>query len=106
MFARLTSFALPLFLLAACGGAVLGQGKAVQKLYVTNSAGHDVTVIDVAGNKVLGRNEVGPNPHGIATPEAQDVITVTIEGGKKGELVWIDPVTDKITRRMPIGPGP
>ena len=82
---------------------------AGQKLYVTNSAGDDVTVIDTATNKVIGRIEVGPNPHGIATPAAQDVIYVTIEGhgrDKPGELVWIDPHTDKVTRRMDIGPEP
>src|SRR5437762_262982 len=80
-----------------------------QKLYVTNSGGNDVTVVDIATNKVIGRIEVGPHPHGIAVPTAQDVIYVTIEGNgkdKPGELVWIDPVTDKVTRRMDIGPEP
>jgi YVTN family beta-propeller protein len=83
--------------------------KARQKLYVTNSAGDDVTVIDVATNKPIGRIEVGPHPHGIAAPAAQDVIYVTIEGrgrDKPGELLWIDPRTDKVTRRMDIGPEP
>jgi YVTN family beta-propeller protein len=83
--------------------------KAREKLYVTNSSGDDVTVIDVATNKAVGRIEVGPHPHGIATPAAQDVIYVTIEGrgrDKPGELLWIDPHTDKVTRRMDIGPEP
>jgi YVTN family beta-propeller protein len=77
-----------------------------QKLYVTNSAGDDVTVIDVATNKPIGRIVVGPHPHGIAVPAAQDVVYVTIEGRKPGELVAIDPRTDKITFRMDIGPAP
>lgn len=83
--------------------------KVRQKLYVTNSAGDDVTIIDVATNKPIGRIEVGPHPHGIAVPASQDVIYVTIEGhgrGKPGELVWIDPFTDKVTKRMEIGPEP
>jgi YVTN family beta-propeller protein len=83
--------------------------KVRQKLYVTNSAGDDVTIIDVATNKPIGRIEVGPHPHGIAVPASQDVILVTIEGhgkDKPGELVWIDPFTDKVTRRMNIGPMP
>jgi YVTN family beta-propeller protein len=83
-----------------------GRGKAGQKLYVANSAGNDVTVIDVATNKVIGRIDVGPNPHGLAVPAAQDVLLVTIEGGKKGELVWIDTTTDKVLKRMTIGPAP
>jgi YVTN family beta-propeller protein len=83
--------------------------KARQKLYVTNSAGDDVTVIDVATNKPIGRIVVGPHPHGIAVPAAQNVILVTIEGhgkDKPGELVWIDPHTDQVTGRMNIGPMP
>jgi YVTN family beta-propeller protein len=80
--------------------------KVRQKLYVTNSAGDDVTVIDVATNKPMVRIEVGPHPHGIAVPAAQDFILVTIEGRKPGELVWIDPRSDRITRRMDVGPAP
>src|SRR5437588_10571792 len=41
-----------------------------------------------------------------AVPASQDVILVTIEGKSPGELVWIDPLTDKISRRMAIGPAP
>src|SRR4051812_38642222 len=51
--------------------------KVRQKLYVTNSAGDDVTIIDVATNKAIGRIEVGPHPHGIAVPAAQDVVYIT-----------------------------
>jgi YVTN family beta-propeller protein len=80
--------------------------KARQKLYVTNSEGDDVTVIDVATLKVLGRIEVGRHPHGIAAPADGRFLLVSIEGTKPGQLVWIDPVTDKVTRRMDIGPAP
>jgi YVTN family beta-propeller protein len=77
-----------------------------QKLYVTNSAGDDITVIDVATNKTITTIQVGPNPHGIAVPAAQNFILVTIEGKKPGELVWIDPQSDKVTQRMEVGPAP
>jgi YVTN family beta-propeller protein len=80
--------------------------KVRQKLYVTNSAGDDVTVIDVATNQVLGRIAVGPHPHGIASPASQDVVYVTIEGRKPGELVTIEPRSDKVIRRMDVGPAP
>jgi YVTN family beta-propeller protein len=88
---------------------VLAEDSATtahQKLYVTNSAGDDVTVIDVATNKVLGRIEVGSHPHGIAVPASQDVIYVTIEGSKPGRLVTIDPHIDKVVRSMDVGPAP
>jgi YVTN family beta-propeller protein len=86
--------------------AAAPAAKARPKLYVTNSAGDDVTVVDVTTNKPIGRIVVGPNPHGIAVPADQSFILVTIEGKKPGELVWIDPQTDKITRRMEVGPAP
>jgi YVTN family beta-propeller protein len=101
-----------LFLFSVCfllpGLASGGEpaAKARQKLYVTNSAGNDVTVIDVATNQPIGRVEVGPHPHGIAVPAPQDVIYVTIEGTQPGQLIAIDPVTDRVIRRMPVGPAP
>jgi YVTN family beta-propeller protein len=90
----------------ALAAPIAAGEKARQKLYITNSAGNDVTVVDVATNKVIGRIEVGSKPHGIAAPASQDLLLVTIEGTNPGELVWIDPVTDKIMRRIPIGPAP
>jgi YVTN family beta-propeller protein len=102
---RLSCVLLVSLCLAAQAVAAPGA-TARRKLYVTNSAGNDVTVIDTATNKPIGRIEVGPNPHGIAVPASQDVIYVTVEGTSPGQLVWIDPRTDKITRRMKIGPAP
>jgi hypothetical protein len=64
------------------------------------------SIFDVATNKSLGRIEVGPHPHGIAVPAAQNFILVTIEGRTPGELVWIDQVTDKITPAHGHWPGP
>jgi YVTN family beta-propeller protein len=101
---RVLPFVLALGCLVPAAGAEPAKGR--QKLYVTNSTGNDVTVIDPVTNKVLTRIEVGPHPHGIAVPAAQDFILVTIEGKDPGELVWIDPVTDKVTRRMEVGPEP
>lgn len=95
----------PFLFILCCAGAAAAD-TAEQKLYVTNSAGDDVTVIDVASNKVITTIKVGPHPHGIAVPAAQNFILVTIEGKKPGELVWIDPRTDKITQRMEVGPAP
>jgi YVTN family beta-propeller protein len=79
---------------------------ARQKLYVLNTAGDDVTVIDVARNKVLGTVVVGKHPHGVAVPAAADFLLVTVEGTRPGQLVWIDPRTDRVRRRMDVGPAP
>jgi YVTN family beta-propeller protein len=102
---RILSAAMAVLLLAASARAA-DSAKARQKLYVTNSAGDDVTVVDVATHKTIGKIVVGLHPHGIAVPASQDVVLVTIEGTKPGELVWIDPFTDKVIKRMPIGPAP
>lgn len=79
-----------------------------QKLYVANSAGNDIHVVDTATNRVIKRVEVGPQPHGLAATVAEDQLFITIEntGGDVGELLWFDPRRDTITRRLPIGPRP
>jgi len=97
---------LPVILILTVGANAADPAKAKQKLYVTNSDGDDVTVIDTATNKAIGRIEVGLHPHGIAVPASQEFILVTVEGTKPGRLVWIDPVTDKVTQKMDIGPEP
>jgi YVTN family beta-propeller protein len=109
MYRSLIAVFLALFSFSDWTLAAAPNATVRQKLYVTNSTGDDVTVVDVATHKPIGRIEVGPHPHGIAAPASQDVIYVTIEGhgkDKPGELLWIDPFTDKVTKRMPIGPEP
>jgi YVTN family beta-propeller protein len=106
---RFTALFLILFSLPVLAPAAEPAAKGRQKLYVTNSTGDDVTVIDAGTHQPIGRIEVGPHPHGIAAPASQDVVYVTIEGhgrNKPGELVWINPFTDKVVRRMPVGPEP
>jgi YVTN family beta-propeller protein len=96
----------------AAAFAVLAQGlfaatKACafdrQMLWVTNSAGNDLHVIDVATNKVVRRLEVGPLPHGIAVPDDASVVYVALEGDA-GELLWVDPSSYEIRHRLNVGP--
>ena len=79
-----------------------------QKLYVANSLGTDIHVIDTSTNQVIRRVEVGPQPHGLVATARGDRLLLTIENtvGEAGELVWFDPVTDTVLRRMTIGPRP
>ena len=57
-----------------------------QKLYVANSAGNDLHVIDTATNKVIKRVEVGPQPHGLVATADGDRLFLTIENtdGRRG----------------------
>lgn len=80
----------------------------IQKLYVANSLGNDIHIIDTATNKVIKRVEVGPQPHGLVAAAAGDQMFLTIENtaGDEGELIWFDPRSDAVTRRLKIGPRP
>ena len=73
---------------------------AVQKLYVLSSAGNDVTVVDVATNKILDTIEVGDRPHGIAAPRSHDVLYVATEFDNG--LTVIDPVRDVVVKKYSI----
>jgi YVTN family beta-propeller protein len=95
-------------LLALCLLLPAGTPEHKQKLYVTNSAGNDIHVVDVATGQVTKRVEVGPEPHGICASADGTKVFLTIENTKapQGELVWLDPVTDTVTKRMAVGPHP
>jgi YVTN family beta-propeller protein len=93
---------------AAVVFCTLTAQPAAPKLYVANSAGTDLHVIDTATNKVVNRVEIGPQPHGlVATRDGRQLfLTVENADGDEGELVWFDPAADKVTRRMKVGPRP
>ena len=102
------------FILASVCLAIVRAAAVVQamepreKLYVANSAGNDIHVVNTATNKVIKQVEVGPEPHGLVATASGDQIFITIENvkGDTGELLWFDPLTDTVTRRMAIGPRP
>ncbi len=98
------------FLLLSCvaPSAPARQPVVSQKLYVANSAGTDIHVIDTATNKVIKRVEVGREPHGLVATKDGKQLFLTIENteGEEGELIWFDPVTDTVTKRMKVGPRP
>ena len=71
-----------------------------QKLYVLSSAGTDMTVIDVATNRIIGSIEVGDRPHGIAAPRSQDVLYVATEFDNG--LTVVDPVRDVVVKKYKI----
>jgi YVTN family beta-propeller protein len=97
-------------LLFACAAppAPAGAPAVAQKLYVANSAGTNLHIIDTATNKVIKTVEVGPQPHGlVATKDGKQLfLTIENESGDEGELVWFDPVADRVTKRMKVGPRP
>src|SRR5713226_5681380 len=76
-------------LLVACL-APADSPRPVQKLYVANSGGSDLHVIDTATNRVIRRVEVEPQPHGLVATARGDRLFLTVENtaGDEGELLW------------------
>src|SRR5437762_6523488 len=91
-------------LLLSLGG--LGQSSSAaekqRQVWVTNSAGNDVHVFDVATLELVRRIEVGPNPHGISATADGKTVHIALEHFRKerGELLWLDTATGKITDRL------
>jgi YVTN family beta-propeller protein len=73
-------------------GDAAANGK--MKLYVTNSLGDDITVIDLATLRVVDDIKVGKHVHGIAAPADGRRLFLTIESERN--LKVVDTETDKI----------
>src|SRR5215467_8508184 len=74
------------------------------KLYVADTQGDDLAVVDAVNMKLIGYAQVGLNPHGaVASPDGH-TLYVTIEG--TNELAAVDTSTDKVTRRVRVGRSP
>ena len=73
-------------------------------LYVANSLGDDITIIDASTFKVVGKVVVGKNPHGLAPSPDGARIYATVEG--EDELIAIDTGTNQIVGRTKVGKRP
>lgn len=77
----------------------LGEGPR-SVLYVDNTAGNDITVVDAAADRVIGTIETGPAPHGLAVSPDGSRLYVSSEG--RDELIAIDTATDSLLWRRPL----
>ncbi len=82
-----------LVLMAASCGAWAAPSST--RIYVTNSQGDDITVIDLATHKVIGDIEVGQRVHGICAPADGRRVFTTIES--EDNLKIIDTATERVT---------
>src|SRR5712692_622142 len=78
--------------------------RSTMKLYVTNSEGDDITVVDLTALKVIGDIKVGKNPHGAAVQADGRRLFTTIES--EGTLKIIDTATDQIVDTIKLGGRP
>jgi YVTN family beta-propeller protein len=72
----------------------VGADRTVQKLYVTNSAGDNIHVIDLGSFKVIGKIRTGEHPHGAAVSADGRQFFTTVE--KDHTLRVIDTATNQI----------
>jgi YVTN family beta-propeller protein len=72
--------------------------EAVPRLYVTNSAGDNIHVIDLGTFKVIGEIRTGGHPHGAAVSADGRRFFTTVEGDHT--LHVIDTATDRIIRSI------
>ncbi len=87
---------------ALATGASLWASRAI--LYVTNSGGDDVTLVDVATNQVIGSIRTGSAPHGLeASP---DGTRVYVSGETDDDIVAIDTAASAVLWKAPIGDRP
>jgi YVTN family beta-propeller protein len=78
---------------AAVNAAPPGAGGKML-LYVDNSLGDDISVIDLGSLKVVGAIKVGNQPHGLCAPEDGRRLFTTIES--ENSLKAIDTATGKL----------
>ena len=92
-------------LLAGAGlitAATLSHGTV--RIYVANSAGDNITIIDPLLNKAAGEIKVSNNPHGIVP--SPDKSRFYISSETENVLDVVDRKTSKMVRRVPIGKRP
>ena len=74
------------------------------RIYVANSAGRNISIIDPESNKVVGEFEVSRNPHGIVPSPDNSRFYISSEG--ENVLDVVDRKTLKVIRRVPLGLRP
>jgi YVTN family beta-propeller protein len=84
--------------------AALPLAAAPIRIYVTNSAGDNVTIIDPAADRAVGEFKVSRNPHGIAPSPDGKRFYISSEG--ENVLDVVDRGSWRIIRRVPIGQRP
>ena len=104
---RLTTLTLMIAAMALMNGgsfANFSPATGKSKLYVTNSSGDDVTIIDTATLKVISSLKVGHAPHGLVASADGTRLYLTVEGTQK--LLVLDTATDRIIGEVAIGRTP
>jgi len=97
--AAMTLLVVPRHLFAAAKRA-----EPARKLYVDNTSGDSVSVIDLDARRVIHDIRVGPHPHGLGALPDQAAVFVSVESDHTIKV--IDPRTDAIVKSIPLSGVP
>lgn len=86
--------------LLAITGSCACAARAGTRIYVTNSEGDDITVIDLASRKVVADIRVGKGVHGACAPADGRTLFTTIES--ENNLKVIDTAANKVVETIPL----
>ena len=86
------------------GQSTVHAHATTTRVYVTNSKGDDVTVIDPATMKVVGSIKTGANPHGVIASPDRRTLYISVEG--TDELIAVDIATHEVKWRVKVGRAP
>jgi len=87
-----------LVILAVASGALSSAAGGAVRLYVTNSLGDDITVIDLGTLKVMDDIKVGAGVHGACAPGDGRWLFTTVES--ENNLKVISTATDKVVKTV------
>src|SRR5262245_42472184 len=72
---------------------------AMRKLYVANTSGDSLSVIDLARREIIGEIKIGKHPHGLAASPDGRSLYVSVESERVVKV--IDAVSDKPGEAIP-----
>src|SRR6266542_5782109 len=97
-FILLAAVSLPAVLTSAAPGLAADQTIA-RKLYVANTAGDTLSVVDLDRQEVVGEISIGKHPHGLALSPDQRRLYCSVESARA--INCLDTSTDKIVASVP-----
>lgn len=87
-------------LLVTCLNLCLGADTPIaRKLYVANTSGDTLSLIDLDRREVVRELQIGKHPHGLALAPDQSVIYCSVESERA--IKFIDTSTDQVTATVP-----
>src|SRR5262245_29409015 len=87
-------------LLAACLNLCLAADSPVaRKLYVANTAGDNLSLIDLDRREVIREMQIGKHPHGLALSPDERVIFCSVESERAVKFISTD--TDQVSATVP-----